>query len=117
MARTDLTPYALLSGKNAYPKQVLTQAAADIVNQNAIPHTGKEIILAKNSSGGALTVTITSIADSVQGRTGDITAASLAASELALFGPYPVDGWRQADNRLYLQASGVGILFTVLRLP
>lgn len=117
MPRTDLTPHQIKSDKTGYAKQTLTMSAADTVNLNSVPHTGKEVIIARNSGASPYTVTITSVADPVHGRTGDIAAASLAAGEVAVFGPYPIDGWRQSDARLYFQASNAAVLFTVLRLP
>lgn len=117
MPRTEITPAQLKAGKDAYTATTVTPAAADTVNLNSTPHTGKEIILVRNSGAVAHTVTITSVADPVYGRTGDIAAVSVPAGETRLFGPFPLEGWRQVDNRLYFQGSDAALLFTVLRLP
>lgn len=117
MARTDLTPVTVKTGKDAYTATTVTMTAADTTNQNAVALTGKEVLIARNSGGSAYTVTITSVADPVHGRTGDISAVSIPAGESRMWGPFPLEGWRQSDNKLYFQASNAAVLFTVLRLP
>lgn len=117
MARTDLTAITVKSGKDAYTATTLTSVAADTTNFNAVALTGKEILIARNSGASAYTVTITSVADPVYGRTGDISAVSIPAGESRMWGPFPLEGWRQADNKLYFQANNAAVLFTVIRLP
>lgn len=51
------------------------------------------------------------------GRSGDIAAYSLAAGDIAVFGPFKRDGWVQADGNIYLQASNVAVKFGVITLP
>ncbi len=53
---------------------------------------GKTLVIIQNTDVGAHTVTITSVADSLN-RTGDVSAYSLGAGELALFGPFKAVGW------------------------
>jgi hypothetical protein len=119
MPRTIVTPRAVTVGHPTLPVPVnsldLTEVAADIVNKNRVVHTGKEVIVAHNTDVGAVTVTITSVP--VHGRSGDVTAYSLGAGEIALFGPYPTTGWRQTDGYLYFEASDVDCKFAVLKLP
>jgi hypothetical protein len=89
--------------------------AADASNLNQCAHTGKEVIYARNSGAGARTVTITSV--SYLGRTGHITAESIAAGATKVFGPFSIEGWKQTDGYLYFQAEHAEVLFTVLTLP
>ena len=94
----------------------LTEAAADVVTNNRFILTGREILIARNSTGGALTFTLFSVVDDLQ-RDGDITTYSVGANESAAWGPSELAGWQQADGYAYIDGSAVGLLFTVLRLP
>lgn len=115
MPRTALTKTTLTT--NGFPTAGVTATvtAADAANQNSCTFTGKEVIIARNSGAGARTVTITSV--SYLGRTGHITAQSIAAGATAVFGPFSIEGWRQTDGSLYFEGSHAEILFTVLVLP
>jgi len=94
----------------------ITETAADAVNGNSFPCTGKEILIARNSTGGALTFTVTSVVDGLN-RTGNITTYSVGANLVSAFGPIELAGWRQADGHIYVDGSAAGVLFTVLRIP
>ena len=115
MPRTSLTKTTLTT--NGWPTAGVTATvtAADASNLNSCTFTGKEVIIARNSGVGARTVTITSV--TYLGRTGHITAQSIAAGATAVFGPFAIDGWRQTDGALYFEGSHAEILFTVLVLP
>jgi len=120
MARTIL-PITIVVG--AYPTLQpavntldVTETAADTGNLNMFKCTGKEILLVHNSDAvNPYTFTVTSVVDKWN-RTGDITAYSLAATEIASWGPVELAGWRQADGYIYLQGSNAAILFSVLRI-
>lgn len=95
----------------------LTLTAADVANGNSCVHTGRELIIAQNSGATPRTVTVSSVADRY-GRVGDKPSAySLGAAEFAVFGPYPVDGWRQANGNLNFSGSHAEVKFAVIRLP
>ena len=115
MARTVLTKDTA-PGTNAAVGKVLTQAAWDNANGNRFIATGKELVLAQNTDVGAQTVTITSVADPY-GRTGNVTAFSIPAGGLAIFGPFNVQGWQQSDGYIYIDASVVTVKFSVIVLP
>lgn len=96
----------------------LNAVAADSTNKEQVLLTGREIIIARNSSGStARTVTITSAAAGSNRRTGDITAYSLPLGTTAVFGPFPLDGWRQSDGYLYFEASHADVIFSVITIP
>lgn len=115
MARTELTPITAPTRWSITPVE-LEWTAADAVNGNQFTLTGVEVLLVHNSSGGALTVTVTSAADPY-GRSSDIDAHSIPASEYRVLQRFPVDGWQQNDGKLYVDGSAAGILFAVIRLP
>lgn len=118
MARTALTVTTLEGAFGDYGANEadITMAAADVANGNSIDGLKEgDIVIAYNSDVGAQTVTFTSVADPSTGRTGDITAYSIGASEYAAFGPFKSRGWRQSDGDLYIDASDAGVLLGVLR--
>lgn len=93
----------------------ITMAAADNANGNYhFLHRG-DIVVAHNTTGGALTITFSSVATDT-GRTGDITAYSIGAGEIAMFGPFNYRGWRQGSTGwLHYTASAVGVTLGVIR--
>lgn len=115
MPRTTLTKTTCTT--NGWPTAGVTATvtAADASNLNQCTFTGKEVIIARNSGAGARTVTITSV--TYLGRTGHITAESIAAGATKVFGPFAIDGWKQTDGYLYFQGEHAEVLFTVLVLP
>lgn len=94
----------------------VTFTAADVSNGNSFISTGRELVLVQNTGGSDYTVTITSAPDEL-GRTGDISAYTLATTEFAAFGPVQQKGWVQPDGKVYLSGSNAGIKFLILRLP
>jgi hypothetical protein len=115
MPRTTV-PVDVAPGGYAGAGVLCTQTAADPTNLNRCVHTGRELILARNTGATARTVTITSV-DDPYGRQEHISAESIAAGALRMYGPFPVAGWRQTDGYLYFEASHAEVVFTVIRLP
>lgn len=115
MARQNV---AVTAAPGAYTdaSTVVTFTAADPVNKEQVTVTGRELILIRNTGAGAATWTATST-DDPHGRTDDITAESIAAGEIRLFGPVAMSGWRQTDGKLYFEASAATVTFAVIRLP
>jgi hypothetical protein len=95
---------------------VFTAAGADYADGFSFTHTGREILIVQNANVGAKTVTITSVANAKK-RTGDITTYSVGASEFAIFGPFPKDGWTQSTGLLHGAASAADVNLAVVRLP
>jgi len=97
----------------------VTMTAANTGDKNRFLATGKEILIARNSAGAAAhTVTVTSAPDH-KGRTKDVTAFSMAAGDVSVFGPWQTKlaGWIQPDGYIYLEANHAEILFGVLVIP
>jgi len=90
--------------------------AADASNGNSFVSTGRELLLVQNSGGSAYTVTVSSVADTIQ-RTGDITTYSVGAGLFSMFGPFLQPGWKQSDGTVLVTASNAAIKFAVVRLP
>ena len=78
---------------------------------------GKTLVICQNTNATstARTVTFTSAVDAFN-RTGDITAYSLSAGELGLFGPFKTVGWSDAGN-LDIDVSNAEMVIAVITLP
>ncbi|MBX9877633.1 MAG: hypothetical protein K2Y22_04175 [Candidatus Obscuribacterales bacterium] len=116
--RTTLTPVTCpnLNSTISANGADFTFTGGDAANGYDFVSTGKEMVLIYNSDGAnAYTATIKSAADEL-GRTGDITTYSLSAGEYAVFGPFPVLGWRQTTGKMNLDASNNAIKFAIIRL-
>jgi hypothetical protein len=89
--------------------------AADAVNFERVLHTGRQVIVYRNSGASSRIVTVSSVADPF-GRTGDFTD-TVPAGEMHVSPMFPVDGWRQSDGFLYFSGAHAEVLFTVLTIP
>lgn len=94
----------------------VTFTAADPVNKEEFTLSGRELLLIRNTGGTAATWTATSVADRL-GRNDDVTAESIAAGAIHVFGPISMEGWRQIDRQFYFEASAATVTFAVIRLP
>jgi hypothetical protein len=120
MARTVLT---VQTPVGPYPTNPVgagalatTYATGDNTNGNSFPFTGRELIDFRNTTGGAITVTLTSAPDP-QGRAADITAYSIPATTgLATFWAGNLVGWNQAGS-FFIDYSATGLGVRVIRIP
>lgn len=119
MGRQTHTPLTAIGTKaNAYSADVadITMTAADTGNyeQHAFS-AGNYLIFAHNTSGAsAYDITLTGLADA-NGRTITVTY-SLGIGEYAVFGPFQLDGWSQADGKFYFAAANASVKFGVLKV-
>lgn len=121
MTRQVITAQSLLG---AYPALPITPGAATLSQTSNSDQTdrttplvdSKTLVTAHNSDSGAQTITFTSVADSPYNRAGDITAYSLAAGEIAYFGPFKTAGWA-SSGQLLIDVSDAKVLLTVITLP
>lgn len=102
--------------------RVLAFQATDAGLDNYTPIVeNKTIIFVKNAhAADAKTVTFTSVADSPFGRTGDVAAYSLAAGEIAVFGPFKASGWSHGSGPtggIWIDGSSADIQVAVVTLP
>lgn len=120
MARTTLNKTAILG---PYPT---LQPAADSLDLNLQACSGsagangnqfawgdfKELIVTVQNSHASIayTFTISSVAVAPYNRTGDITAYSLAAGEVAQF-RLAREGWINTDGMLYCEGSNAAVKF------
>jgi len=95
---------------------VWTTAGADFADGASFVLTGREILLVRNDNVGAQTLTITSVVDKY-GRTGDITAYSMAAADYVVMPIFKTEGWKQTTGLLHFAASATDVFFAVLRMP
>lgn len=116
MARTILTP-TLVPADYATAGVAVTFTAWDATNGNRFKATGREILLAKNThASAAQTVTVTSQNDPF-GRSGNITADSIAAGALHVYQLFPLSGWADSSGYISVDSSTTDIQFAVLRIP
>lgn len=119
MPRVTITPRTVALG--AFPvlpvvagSLDLIWLAADAANKEQAKWTGKEIILAWNGGAVSRTITVTSVA--IRGRTGDVTAYSIAAATISIL-PLPLVGFVQSvGGYLFFEASHADVLFAVLKI-
>jgi hypothetical protein len=97
------------TGKN------LTLVAADTTNKEEVAMSDRIMVIANNTGGSAYTVTVNSTA--LNGRLGDITAHSIAALGITMFGPFPSSGWSTVGGKLEFEASNAAIKFAVVKVP
>lgn len=117
MARTAVTVTDLLGAYGTYSANAadITWQAADTVNDQQVTLVEGDILLVWNQDAGAQTFTVTSVA--LFGRTGDVTAYSVGADEIAAYGPFRGPGWKQTDGMLYFEAASANIYFAILHPP
>lgn len=107
------------------PEQVvaITADARDLawVDSNSgegmsFPASGKDVILVKNDELAVQTVSIDAAPDSA-GRDGAITDYSIGPDEIAWFGVFDTNVWRQSDGMIDVSMSDDGVQIIVMRLP
>lgn len=107
--------------KGPYPGTVAANAldiaeTAGTVAGNSFKLTGREILVCRNTATGAAgTVTITSVADR-KGRTADITAYSIGATEIAMFFFGNREGW-DSGGVVNVTPSATTIKIAVVQVP
>lgn len=122
MPRTAIAVTAFLTLVDPQPVVVVAGAQdvpfedSDFTNGNDCPCTGKELLAVKNNDVGAQTVTIDAAQDGA-GRDGTITAYSLAADDVAIFGPFPTAFYRQSDGMLHIDTSVDAVKLAIIELP
>lgn len=88
--------------------------APDITNGNAFAHSGKELLLAKNTGASSVSITITSAPDRFK-RIKHITYA-VAAGAIARFGPFPAEGWVQDDGTVWVDCAATDLTLAVVEV-
>jgi S-formylglutathione hydrolase FrmB len=116
MARTSI---AVTDATAQPPTFILSNVAADAVNNNMFLNDGRTVLVVSNGSGGALTVTILSIADKY-GRSDTVfTSFSLPAGATRFFGPFPQSVWNQVGSdigNVYVNPSSASLGVSAIRL-
>lgn len=115
MARTTLTKTTAPGGYAAAAVAV-TMTAADVANKNQFRVAGSDLLIVHNTGASQRTFTITSSADPIFGRTKDITAETIDAGVIKVFGPIHPTGWIQSDGYVYLEANNAEVKFGVVAM-
>lgn len=118
MARKQIP---IISPLGPYPGTVAALAlnfvftTADSVNFDQFNFTGRELIIVRNSTAGALTVTFESAADP-QGRLADITTYTVGVGLFAAFWVGALPGWNQA-GQFFLRSSASTMDYAIIKIP
>lgn len=109
MARVAIAVTSVGARPNLYTSAV-TLTNGDATDHHSMVNDGQTRLRVRNSSGGATTVTIASVADPLTGRTGDI-AVSVADGTEREFGPFPPYLFNQSTGvvNINLSAGGSGV--------
>lgn len=102
-------------GAYAAAATLLTLTAADAVNGNRFVAAGNDLLVIQNTGAVQRAYTITSALDPF-GRTGTITAATIEAGEIKVYGPMRTLGWIQSDGYIYFGSSSTEVKFGVVAL-
>jgi hypothetical protein len=95
----------------------LVWTAADTVNNNEFPFTGRDILLVQNTDSASHNLTITSSPDE-HGRTADVTSYAVAAGKISAFSfRQGAAGWQQNDGHVYFAGDNALLKFAVITLP
>lgn len=119
MTRTALTPVTVPARQSVVVSADaadLAFVAGDVSNGNSVVCTGKELLVVWNTDVGAQTITIDAPPDEFD-RDGAITTYSIGADEIAIFGLFHADGWKQTDGTAHIDVSDVAVEIAVLRVP
>lgn len=116
MARQTISPVAVPNNKYPTALTALTFTVADPANKEQMALTEREILIIYNSGATSHTVTINSIADVINGRTGDLTAITIAAGAFKIFPPAARNGWMQSNGYLNFEASDAEVKYAVLQI-
>lgn len=105
------------NGPNPTDGTTITMTAADVASGNEFTLTGRELLIAHNTSTtAARSVSIDAVADPFnRGGADQISADSIAIGAIHLYGPFSLLGWRQTDGTLQFSADNAEVAFGVLR--
>lgn len=93
---------------------IVTETAADPVNGNDVLATDNLILTVRNAGASGRLFVITSVADSVTGRTGDISV-TIAAGELRQFRLQRA-GWANGSNKIVFTGAHADLKLSVLNV-
>lgn len=118
MARQELTKYTPAGPYPTLPVAAnsmdILETAADPANKEQFEASGDDLVVVRNSGASPYTVTFTSVVDTLN-RSGDVGPYTLAAGESMSF-RFRKQGWAQANNKIYMEASNAAIKYIVFEL-
>lgn len=119
--RTSVTS-SVVTPKGPYPGTVaandldVVPFTLDNTNGNVWVGSGRDLLVIQNPTAGAITVTLTSSADSAN-RKGDISTYSLGVGEFMSFWYGSLVGWDQGGGQVYIDCSATGLKGLIFRIP
>lgn len=112
MARTALTVTDLSVNSELNP---ISYDTGDATNNHVLNNDGRTVLVMKNDTGAAVTVTVSSVADEA-GRTGDISVSVANGDEMFVL-PLPPRWWNQGGTAdVHIDVDG-GIKIAALSIP
>jgi hypothetical protein len=118
MARLEL-PRVVLT-RNPSQADLITAAkwgAIVAADDAQFVSTGREVLLLRNTTAGALTVTVSSTANAGFARAGTAPTVVVPANGFSIIGPIPQDGFITSIGTVNVSTTVDGILGCVLELP
>lgn len=123
MPRDVIVPQTPATG-SGYPTIPLTVLTADVtftagdpVDGDSFVHTGRELIIVRNVHvTDPFNLTVKASANRFR-RTGTDIVYAIAAGVTSTFGPFPLEGWRQVDGKMWIDVEDASLEIGVLRLP
>jgi hypothetical protein len=121
VARQDVAAAQIMELAESQPLTVVADSAdlvwtdSDSGDGMQFTASGKDILLVRNDEVSAQTVTITTADDDI-GRSGEVDAYSVGAGEIAVFGMFNTQHWRQTDGMVYVDMSDDGVQIIVVRV-
>lgn len=119
--RTSVTA-SVVAPKGPYPGTVaandldVVPFTLDNTNGNVWVGTGRDLLVIQNPTAGAITITLTSSADSAN-RKADISTYSLGVGEFMAFWYGSLVGWDQGGGQIYIDCSATGLKGMIFRIP
>lgn len=102
-----------VAGQYAASGKTLAWSDADVASGNRFASTGREILMARNTSGTPQLVTVISVPDARIGRSQD-QVLTIEAGDVAIFGPFPTNGWQQTDGYIWVLALSTAVKLSII---
>lgn len=115
MPRTPL-PVTTVPTQYATTAQDVTWTPADVVNGNDFAANGRRLLLARNTGATPRNVTVQSRGIKPTNRVGNLGPDAIAAGATKVYPLFPLQGWQQADGKIWVNGDNAEVTFAVIDL-